>query len=116
MAAMSSRQPVVVAYQADWPARAARLISALDHALGGAVDRIEHIGSTAIPGMAAKDVLDLQASVPDLEVADAALEEPLAWLGFVPFARPRRPRPRRTAGRPRPLEQASVDTSGPGRR
>lgn len=83
MAAMTSRPAVVVAYRADWPARAARLIGALNDALGGTVDRIEHIGSTAIPAMAAKDVLDLQASVPDLEVADGALEEPLASLGFV---------------------------------
>jgi GrpB-like predicted nucleotidyltransferase (UPF0157 family) len=81
---MSSRQPVVVAYRTDWPIQAARLIAALDEALRGAVDRIEHIGSTAIPGMAAKDVLDLQISMTDLQGADTALDEPLASLGFVP--------------------------------
>src|SRR5580658_7842363 len=78
---MSSR-PAVVPYRAGWPARADRLITTLDEVVGGAVDRIEHIGSTAIPGMAAKDILDLQASVPDLDAADLALAEPLALLGY----------------------------------
>ena len=31
-----------------------------------AVRRVDHIGSTAIPGMAAKNVIDLQLTVPDL--------------------------------------------------
>ena len=44
--------------------------------------RIEHIGSTAIPGMDAKDVLDLQVSVADLDAAARAFDEPLGALGF----------------------------------
>lgn len=42
----------------------------------------DHIGSTAIPCMAAKDILDLQLSVRDLPEAVAAFDEPLAALGF----------------------------------
>jgi GrpB-like predicted nucleotidyltransferase (UPF0157 family) len=79
---MTSGRPLVVTYQADWPDRAASLIERLGTCLGGPVDRIEHIGSTAVPGMAAKDVLDLQASVPDLEGAGRAFDEPLAALGL----------------------------------
>ena len=44
--------------------------------------RIEHIGSTAIPGMAAKDVLDLQVSVTSLEDAADEFDQPLGSLGF----------------------------------
>jgi GrpB-like predicted nucleotidyltransferase (UPF0157 family) len=79
---MSARKPVVVAYQRDWPERAARLITQLANVLGPAAHRIEHIGSTAIPGMAAKVVLDLQVSVGDLNLAARSFDLPLAGLGF----------------------------------
>jgi GrpB-like predicted nucleotidyltransferase (UPF0157 family) len=81
---VSPRGRVVVTYRRDWLERAADLISSLDQHLAGLVDRIEHIGSTSIPGMAAKDVLDLQVSVRSLEVADDAFREPLGALGFQP--------------------------------
>lgn len=73
-----------MAYRTDWPERAASLIEGLQESLGATVDRIEHIGSTAIAGMAAKDVLDLQASVADLGRAGREFDQPLASLGFVP--------------------------------
>jgi GrpB-like predicted nucleotidyltransferase (UPF0157 family) len=79
---MSSQKPVVVAYQRDWPERAVGLITQLKEVLGAVAHRIEHIGSTAIPGMAAKDVLDLQASVGDLDLAARAFDSSLAGLGF----------------------------------
>ena len=64
-----AERPVVADYTSDWPARAASLIATLRDQLGARAARIEHIGSTAIPGMAAKDVLDLQISVTSLEDA-----------------------------------------------
>lgn len=80
---MSSRKAVVVDADPAWPERAADLASQLARALGPAALRIEHIGSTAIPAMAAKDVLDMQVSVADLASAAAAFSQPLASLGFV---------------------------------
>ncbi len=53
-------RPVVADYLNAWPGRAASLIDILRHRLGGRAGRIEHIGSTAIPAMAAKDILDIQ--------------------------------------------------------
>ncbi|TQF06596.1 GrpB family protein [Kitasatospora acidiphila] len=44
--------------------------------------RVEHIGSTAIPGMAAKPIFDLQVSVADLAQAEAVFDGPLAGQGF----------------------------------
>ena len=73
---------MVIAYTENWPARAASLISALRAHLGDSAQRIEHIGSTAVPGMAAKDVLDLQVSVTSLQDAARDLDAPLASLGF----------------------------------
>jgi dephospho-CoA kinase len=51
----------------------------VSHLAGGA--RVDHIGSTAIPGMPAKDVLDLQLTVPSLQIADE-LSADLAAGGF----------------------------------
>jgi GrpB-like predicted nucleotidyltransferase (UPF0157 family) len=76
-------RPHVVPYRSDWPARAGALIEQLRALLAAQVERIEHIGSTSIPGMAAKDLLDLQASAADLEDAALHLDAPLARLGFV---------------------------------
>ena len=50
---------------AAWPEQYARLRDRLAAALGGGV-RIEHVGSTSIPGIAAKPIIDIQVSVPDL--------------------------------------------------
>src|SRR5262249_31899357 len=68
---------------------AASLIARLRSALGEQAVLIEHIGSTSIPGMAAKDVIDLQVSTLDLEAAAQAFDGPLAALGFtrVPYTR-----------------------------
>jgi GrpB-like predicted nucleotidyltransferase (UPF0157 family) len=72
----------VSAYDPRWPRRAARLVARLHTALGPDALRIDHIGSTAIPLMDAKDLLDLQVSVMDLATAAVRFDEPLRGLGF----------------------------------
>lgn len=66
-----------------WAGRGVVLVESLRSVLGPLAVRVEHIGSTAVPGMAAKPVFDVQVSVVDLEVAAAAFDGPLAGLGFV---------------------------------
>jgi GrpB-like predicted nucleotidyltransferase (UPF0157 family) len=76
----------VVPYDEAWPLRAEADLRTLTEALGDLVLHAAHIGSTAIPGMAAKDILDLQLSVWDLDEALAAFDGPLAGLGYTrPF-------------------------------
>ncbi len=74
--------PVVVDYRPDWPARADALVQRLRSQLGSRAEWIGHIGGTAIPHMAAKDVVDLQVSVVDLAEAAEAFDLPLHELGF----------------------------------
>ncbi|MEV4540913.1 dephospho-CoA kinase [Micromonospora echinaurantiaca] len=65
-----------------WPRQYARLAARIRHALAPAEPRIDHIGSTAVPGLAAKDVIDIQLAVPTLADADGAVAERLAEAGF----------------------------------
>lgn len=85
---MTPNRPTVLPADPQWSRRAQALTDRLRVALGSAARRIEHIGSTAIPGMAAKDVLDMQVSVADFSVAPM-FDEALRPLGFVraPFER-----------------------------
>ncbi|GAB2589510.1 dephospho-CoA kinase [Paractinoplanes abujensis] len=63
-----------------WPDQAARLIARIEHALP-AGNKVSHIGSTAVPGLPAKDIIDLMLAVRTLDEADA-LADPLGAAGF----------------------------------
>lgn len=71
----------VVPYDPAWPAAFANERDALVTALGGALGLIEHIGSTAIPGLGAKPTVDLMAGSADLPVNESAVAV-LAKLGY----------------------------------
>lgn len=73
---------LVVPYDPAWPRRFAELAARLRQALGPLAVRIDHIGSTSVPGLAAKPVLDVQVSVARFEPLEA-LKLPLESLGFV---------------------------------
>ena len=60
----------IVDYDPTWPEQFEELAAALRRQLGDGVTGIDHIGSTAVPGLAAKDVIDLQVTVSDLAQAD----------------------------------------------
>jgi GrpB-like predicted nucleotidyltransferase (UPF0157 family) len=60
-------------YDADWPALFSTEKARLEGVLKENVRRIEHIGSTSIPGMASKSILDLLVAVHDFPAARAAL-------------------------------------------
>jgi GrpB-like predicted nucleotidyltransferase (UPF0157 family) len=53
----------IVAYKNSWPLEFRELAFALRQGLGPLALRIDHIGSTSVPGLAAKDVIDIQISV-----------------------------------------------------
>ncbi len=68
---------IVAPYDPYWRQRGAQLAAELQAALHPLALRVEHIGSTSIPGMAAKPIYDLQVSVTDLAAAAEAFDEPL---------------------------------------
>jgi GrpB-like predicted nucleotidyltransferase (UPF0157 family) len=58
---------VVVPYRPEWPAEFLRRARAMRAALDDSVLRIDHIGSTSVPGLAAKDIIDVQVTVRELD-------------------------------------------------
>ncbi|WP_040160977.1 dephospho-CoA kinase [Mobilicoccus massiliensis] len=75
--------PVVSAYEPDWEEAANRLIARIGRALGERAPQIEHVGSTSVPGMGGKDVIDLQIGVRSLKDADEPeFVAALAGAGF----------------------------------
>lgn len=73
--------PALTPANPDWPAQAARIIARLRVAAGEEALTLDHVGSTAVPGLAAKDVLDLQLGVADMAAADR-LAAALTGAGF----------------------------------
>ncbi len=64
-------EPVrVIAYDPAWPERFEAWRGRLASLLGPAARRIEHVGSTSVPGLAAKPVVDIQVSVADMDDED----------------------------------------------
>jgi GrpB-like predicted nucleotidyltransferase (UPF0157 family) len=57
----------IVGYDPDWPRQFQQWGRVLRSCLGQTARRIEHVGSTSVPGLAAKPIIDIQISVSDLE-------------------------------------------------
>lgn len=70
----------IVGHDERWAARFKDIGAALRERLGAQALRIDHIGSTAVPGLAAKDVIDVQVTVASLDAADAWPDELLPNL------------------------------------
>ena len=71
---------VVVDYDARWPERFESWNGALRMALGDVAVRIAHVGSTAVPGLAAKPIVDVNVAVRDLD-DEAAYAPAIESLG-----------------------------------
>ncbi|WP_210520915.1 GrpB family protein [Hymenobacter terricola] len=76
-----SRPVVLLPHQAGWAGEFAEIARRLRAAVGAAGVRIDHIGSTAVPGLCAKDVIDVQLMVADL-TSVGGLTHPLWQAGY----------------------------------
>jgi GrpB-like predicted nucleotidyltransferase (UPF0157 family) len=61
----------VVPWDPRWESMFEQMRALLAASLGDQAARIDHVGSTAIPGIPAKPIVDIQVSVPDVEDTDA---------------------------------------------
>ena len=71
----------IAPYSEAWPKEFQRLARIIRAALGERALRIDHIGSTSVPGLDAKDRIDIQVTVAQLDDAN-----PLGAAGFEDFA------------------------------
>lgn len=69
----------IAEYNPAWPAEFDVIRQSLHDALGSMALRIDHIGSTAVPGLGAKDIIDIQVTVHQLE---PAIMEGLTLAGY----------------------------------
>ena len=85
MTSSPQAEVAIVDYDPAWPARFEEERTALRRVLAPwLVGPIEHIGSTAVPGLAAKPVIDIMAGVDTLEASREAIDA-AATLGYCYF-------------------------------
>ena len=71
-----------VEYDAGWPALFVREEARIRSVLGDRVVRLEHTGSTSVPGLAAKPIIDITMTVPDV-TDESAFVPDLEAAGYV---------------------------------
>jgi GrpB-like predicted nucleotidyltransferase (UPF0157 family) len=72
----------ILEYDPVWPRRFRTQGERLRQALGNVALRIDHIGSTSVPGLAAKPIIDIQVSVGGFEPLHV-FRDPLEALGYI---------------------------------
>jgi GrpB-like predicted nucleotidyltransferase (UPF0157 family) len=72
----------VVPYDPEWAGEFEREAAAIRDALSDVLVRIEHVGSTAVPGLPAKPIIDIQVSVANIRARDSFVL-PLERLGYL---------------------------------
>ncbi len=85
---LSGRDEIVILpYSDEWIPIFEREKKRLSKALGSQIASIEHIGSTAVPGLSAKPVIDMVVGVRSMKEADALLPvfEDLGYLTSIEF-------------------------------
>jgi GrpB-like predicted nucleotidyltransferase (UPF0157 family) len=73
----------IVPYRPEWPREFETLAAPVRTALGPLALAVDHIGSTSVPGLAAKDIIDMQVTAAALDAEPVAAA--LAPLGYTIF-------------------------------
>lgn len=82
----------IVPYDPDWPRRFEEEVARLRALLPPeSIGRIEHFGSTAVPGLAAKPIVDMLVEVPSMSEVAQRIAPLLQQRGYEYFWRPKEP-------------------------
>lgn len=79
---MKTKKVIVTPYDPQWPANFEAIRRELAEALGSLALRIEHVGSTSVPGLSAKPIIDLDVVISDDSVFPE-VKESLARIGYL---------------------------------
>lgn len=102
--AYENRRYSIVPYRDEWPGLYAKEAALVRATLGDEVISIEHVGSTAVPGLAAKPAIDILAIVEDLKAIDSC-SLALKAIGHAPLGE-------RIAEHSRFFKKDAVDPAG----
>ena len=78
------REVRIVAYEPAWPERFREEASSIASVFGGELVSLHHIGSTSIPGMSAKPIIDIMPVVRDISKVEA-FNEGMIERGYTPM-------------------------------
>lgn len=79
---IEKRELFLADYDPAWPREYAVHEARIRQAIGGAAVAVEHIGSTSVPGLAAKPIIDILVTVPDITAEEDYLD-PLVASGYL---------------------------------
>ena len=72
---------IVIEYDPDWPALYKQEQIRILAAIGEYIDDIQHMGSTSVPGLGAKPIIDIMIALPDLMLVERCVQ-PMLQLGY----------------------------------
>jgi GrpB-like predicted nucleotidyltransferase (UPF0157 family) len=76
-----SGKVIVIEYDPDWPALYKQEQIRILAAIGEYIDDIQHVGSTSVPGLGAKPIIDIMIALPDLMLVERCVQ-PMLQLGY----------------------------------
>ncbi|MFE6079483.1 GrpB family protein [Paenibacillus sp. NPDC057886] len=80
---MKNQKPVIIEdYNEEWPIAFNVIESILSNNLNGLALRIEHVGSTSVPSLAAKPIIDVDVVIESVEYLPGVIDK-LEELGYV---------------------------------
>lgn len=80
---MKNQKPVIIEeYNEEWPKAFKTIESILSNKLNGLALRIEHVGSTSVPSLAAKPIIDIDVVIESMECLPRVIKK-LEELGYV---------------------------------
>ena len=79
---MQTKKVMVLSYDKAWATKFEKIKKEIQNALGDLIIGIEHVGSTSVPGLSAKPIIDIDIIIEDYAVFDPVLKK-LEAIGYI---------------------------------